>query len=115
MGRKPTGQTTTVVRVPIRFKQKVQQYVQSLKQSELTEQVEVIEQDKTPEQAESTEQPGTPVALAIVERAGLIDLCKIAESYGINYLDQQGRCLGKEELRAKILHFFRGYINITTK
>jgi 3-deoxy-D-manno-octulosonic-acid transferase len=76
MGRKATGQTTTVIRVPIRHKEKIQQYIQHLKEAESTEQVR------------TTEQSETPVALSIVQGMGLIDLCKTALCYGISRIDE---------------------------
>jgi hypothetical protein len=109
MGRKPTGQTTTVIRIPIKHKEKIQQYIQHLKQAETTPQTEPPEPAETP-QTEQPEPAETPVTLGLIEQWGIVDLQQTAKLYGINYFDEHGRMLPKEELREKMMRFFMGYV-----
>ncbi len=85
MGRKPTGQTTTVIRIPKRFKQEVLDYVELLKASEVPEPNQISQ------------------ALAAAREAGLIDLHGIAQTYGVSTVDKQRHWLPKERLRARII------------
>jgi hypothetical protein len=101
MGRKKRP-PTTVLRVPLEHKQKVLDYIQYLKQSEVGEQVEPVEQPEQPEPAEN------PVFFGLVQEIGIVDLHKIAQFFGINYLDEHGRMLEKERLRQKVMRFFYG-------
>ncbi len=118
MGRK-RGEPTAVVRIPLRHKQQILDYVSHLKQTETTPQTEPPEQPKTlqtepaeqPEQPEQPEQDKTPVALGLVQEMGLIDLHSVAKNYGISCVDTQGRFLDKERLRAEVVRFFMGYVD----
>jgi hypothetical protein len=112
MGRK-RGEPTAVVRIPLRHKQQILDYVSHLKQTETTPQTEPPEQPTAPQtETLQTEQPDaeTPVILGLIEEMGIVDLQQTAKLYGINYLDEYGRMLGKEDLREKMMRFFMGYV-----
>jgi hypothetical protein len=87
MGRRATGRSTVVIRVPKRFEKKVLDYVDYLKTSEKS-----LVADRTR-----------------AEAAGLIELHEIAYAYRINRIDREGRLLPKEKLRAIVMDFFRSY------
>ncbi len=90
MGRKFSGgPTTTTIRIPLRFKQEVENFIFYLKQGE-----KKFIHEKIIE------------VLATVQQAGLIDLQSIAQQYGVSCVDETGRFLEKEVLRLKLIDFF---------
>jgi hypothetical protein len=111
MGRKKRP-PTVVLRLPLRHKQQILDYVSYLKQSEITPQAEQAEQPTAlqtePLQTEQLDAE-TPVILGLIEQWGIVDLQQIAKNYGVDYFGQDGRMLPKEELREKMKRFFMEY------
>jgi hypothetical protein len=87
MGRRATGRSTVVIRIPRRFEKKVLDYLELLKASEKSW---VADRTKA-------------------EKGGLIELHEIAHAYGINRVDREGRLLPKEKLRGIVMDFLGAY------
>ncbi len=102
-----------MVRIPLRHKQQILDYVSHLKQVEVTPQVESTEQPTAPQtEPLQTEQVDAeiPVFFGLIEEMGIVDLQKRCDLYGIGYFDEFGRMLQKEELREKMKRFFVEYV-----